>query len=169
MADFSIKSLTTPFIPSAHRCFDKATRYIIHKHPRAIPAEVKHDLQVLTFNTASAIMASTIGLAYFKTLSLVAAFALATLFYLVRRIINETMVPLPPPNNERSSLLKEVANLTSALIPQDKKPATTEKTMKEKIKSTFHQGGDIVIGSIVILKLTHQPLPRMINMIFTRT
>ena len=167
MADFSIKALTAPFIPIAHRCFDKATRYVISKYPSANPIEVKHDLQVLTFNTASLITISAVGLAYYKMISLVAAFAFSAFFYFMRCLIHETLAPLPPATAGQSKLLNEITAITSKLIHQEQKPAT--KTIGEKIKSTFHQGDDIVISGIVILKLTHQPLPRMIHMIFTRT
>jgi energy-converting hydrogenase Eha subunit E len=171
MVDFSIKAVTAPFVHITNRCFDKITRYIVEKNPGALPLVVDHDLKVLMFDVATSLMVSTIALAYFKMIALVTAVALGVFFYLVRKVFAEAIVPVEIPK-EKPGLLHDIKELTVALLPKGRASAPSEaqtKSIKERLNETFYQGDDVVIGSIVFLKMTHHPLPRMIGMIFTRS
>jgi hypothetical protein len=170
MIDFSIKTFTAPFVPMTNRCFDKITKYIVMKHPGVPTLVVNHDLKVLMFNAATSLLVSTIAIAYFKMMALITAVASVFLFYLARQIIAETIVPIEllKESSESSSLLQNIAKQTHVLIPAIANKAK-KKSTKEKMKEAFYRGDDILIGSVVLLKLTHYPLPKMMGMIFTRS
>src|ERR1700733_6985291 len=97
MADFSIKALTAPFVPPVKDYLDKTAKFITSKDPSLDPDQVNHDVKVLMFNAATALIVSTVSLAYFKMIALVTAVALVVIFYLVRRIVDETFYPPKPP------------------------------------------------------------------------
>lgn len=163
MVDFSINALV---VRPVQRCFEKTAGYIASKHPGADRLEIEHDLKVLMFDTTSTMIVSTVILAYYRTIALVTAAALIAFFYFARRIIDTTIVPLKPKEDTRS-LVEDLTTYTRNLVGGAKSPAP-EKTLGEKIKSTFHQENDIIIGKVVLFKLPHHPLPQLIGMIFTR-
>ncbi|HUD01697.1 MAG TPA: hypothetical protein VMR37_05185 [Rhabdochlamydiaceae bacterium] len=169
MVDFSIKALTAPFVPQAQRCFAKTARYVARKHPGISLNEIEYDLKALMFDTTSTMIVTTVALAYFKTIALVTAAALIVFFYLVRRIIDQTITPLQPQENTQSVLAHIKTFIATVCSRAPAEPPASKKTVREKIKATFHQGNDIVIGTVVLFKLPHHPLPHVISMVFTRS
>jgi energy-converting hydrogenase Eha subunit E len=169
MGDFSIKALTAPFVPPVQRYFDKTTKFIISKNPALVPEQVDHDVKVLMFNAATALIVSTVSLAYFRTIALVTAVALVVIFYLVRRIIDETPKRLP---SETSSTLQDVVAKGWSLMPKRAVQipvATQSKPLKERFQEFFRQDDAIVIGHVIVFKLTHYPMPTIIGMLLTRS
>jgi hypothetical protein len=168
MVDFSIKALTAPFVPQAQRCFAKTARYVAGKHPGISLNEIDYDLKALFFDTTSTMIVITVALAYFKTIALVTAAALLVFFYLVRTIIDQTIIPLQPQENTQSTLAA-IKNFIGTLFSRSPAIPAPQKTVRQKIKSAFHQGNDIVIGNVVLFKLPHHPLPHVLSMVFTRS
>jgi hypothetical protein len=171
MVDFSITSLTAPFIPPANRYFYKATRFIARRHPHVDAPKINHDLKALMFNGATALMASTVSMAYFKIIALVTAVALVVLFYLARRIIAGTILP-PEPPREPPGYLKEVTEIARSHLPEQRPMAgivPQEKSLRERIIETLWQDDNIAIGTIVMMKLTYYPSRQLIGMLLTRS
>lgn len=156
MVELSIAFMTRPLVAPVNRSFDKATRYIASKHPSANTAEINHDLKALVFDAASAMLVSTVVLAYFKTISIATALALIGALYLFRRVVDETM----PKAISRPDPLKSVIEQTKAITEQSGQP-----TLTEKIKPYFYQGDEIFIGNVILLKLLHHPFPKFLEMI----
>lgn len=162
MAELSISSIIHPFIGPANRSFENVTNYIVRKHPLANPKEINHDLKALVFDAASVLLVSAVALAYFRIIYLTTAIALIGVSYLLRRIVDA----LPKENNEQGSL-KEAIEETTDLMKKAglaKGPSVTEN-----IKPYFYQGDEIFIGSVVLLKLPHQPLLKFLGMISSRS
>jgi hypothetical protein len=170
VVDFSIKALTAPFVPPVRRYFDKTTKFIISKDPALALDQVNHDVKVLMFNAATALIVSTATLAYFRKIAVVMAVALVVLFYLVRRVIDETFHP-PKAPSETSTTLQEVMSIGLSLIPKRTvqiQAAPQPKPLKEKFKEFFIQDDAIGIWNVVLLKITHYPMPTVIGMFLTR-
>jgi hypothetical protein len=168
MGDFSIKALTAPFVQPVQRYFDKTTNFITSKNRDLAPDKVDHDVKVLMFNAATVLIANTISIAYFRKIALVTAVALVALFYLVRRVIDET--PKRPPS-ETSTTLNEVVAKGWSLVSKRtvQIPIVSQrKPLKERFQEFFRQDDAIVIGNVVLLKLTHYPMPTVIGMFLTR-
>ncbi|HEY5236167.1 MAG TPA: hypothetical protein VIJ14_08320 [Rhabdochlamydiaceae bacterium] len=171
MVDFSIKALTAPFVPPVQRYLDKTAKFITYKNRALDPDQVNHDVKVLMFNAATALIVSTVSMAYFKMIALVTAVALVVIFYLVRRIIDETFLP-PKPPSETAGTLQSVLAIGRSLLPERKLPAPVapqSKPLKEMVKEFFSQGDAIVISSVVLFKMTHYPTPTVIKMFLTRS
>lgn len=170
MVDFSIKALTAPFVPHVERYFDKTTLFIISKNPKLDHEQVDHDVKVLMFNATTALMASVVSSAYFRRIALVTAAALIVLFYLVRRIIDVTFYP-PKLPSETSTTMQQVQAMGQSLLPKRglQIPIIPQpKSLKEKFQDFFRQGDAIVIGNVVLLKMTYYPMPTVIGMFLTR-
>ena len=158
-------ALTAPFVPSFNRCFEKITSYIVKKNPDVLAPIVNQDLKAIMLNVTATLLVTTAALAYFKMIATITAVVLAVLFYLIRRIIWETIVPIDI-QKETAKLVSDLKTQTLALMPAGLAPSPSKT---EPVKKDFYQGYDIGIGSLVIfLKLPHYPLPKMIGMIFTR-
>jgi hypothetical protein len=171
MVDFSIKALTTPFVPPVKQYLDKTAKFITDKNRALDPDQVNHDVKVLMFNAATALIVSTVSMAYFKMIALVTAVALVVIFYLVRRIIDETFSP-PKLPSETATTLQSVVALGRSLAPGRKLPtpiAPQSKPLKEMVKEFFSQGDAVVISSVVLFKMTHYPTPTVIKMFLTRS
>lgn len=169
MVGFSITALTAPFVPPVQQYFDKTTKFITSKNPDLAPDKVDHDVKVLMFNAATALIVSTVSLAYFRTITVVTAVGLIVLFYLARRVIDETPKRLP---SEASTTLQEVQKVGLSLTPKRilRVPiATQRKPLKEMFLEFFRQGDAIAIGNVVLLKITHYPMPTVIGMLLTRS
>ncbi len=136
MVDFSINALTAPFVPPVARYFDKTTKFIISKHPelKLNPDQVNHDLKVVMFNAATALLVSTLAMAYFKTIALVTAVALTILFYLVRRIVQESIFP-PKPPSETTTVLQDALTIGRSMLPARRLPAPSPPHQIDKRKS----------------------------------
>jgi hypothetical protein len=170
MVDFSIKALTAPFIPPVQSYFDRTTKFVITKYPELDFDKVNHDLKVVMFNAATALMVSATVLAYLKAIALVTAVALTVLFYLVRRIIQESIFP-PKPPSETTVVLQGVLDVGLSMRPARRLPAPTPpyKSIRERVKETFYHGGDLGWGPLVILKTTYYEMPTVIKMFLTRS
>jgi hypothetical protein len=170
MIDFSIQALIAPVVPPVERYFDKVTNFIMLKNPKLDREQVDHDVKVLMFNATTALIASAVSSAYFRRIALVTAVALIILFYLVRRIIDETFHPQKAPS-ETPTIMGQVREMGQSLLPKRGLQipiAVQPKSLKEKFQEFFRQGDDIVIGRIVLLKTTHYPMPTVISMFLTR-
>jgi hypothetical protein len=172
MVDFSIKALTAPCVPPVQEYFKKTTTFIIKKYPelKLDFDKVDHDLKVVMFNAATALLVSTLAMAYFKTIALVTAVALTVLFYLVRRIVQESIFP-PKPPSETTITLQDVVQKGLSLLPARRLPAPSppHKSIRERVKETFYHGDDIGWGPLVILKTTYYPMPIVIRIFLTRS
>lgn len=155
MVELSISSVISPLVAPVNRSFDKATNYLVRKHPGANAAEINHDLKAVVFDAASAIMVSVTALAYFKIIYLTTAIGLIGAFYLLRRIVDETM----PKENNRPNPLKDVIAETKAVMEKAGQPS-----LKDKIKPYFYQDDEIFIGKVILLKLPYQSFPKLLGM-----
>ncbi|MBS0647764.1 MAG: hypothetical protein JSS10_00900 [Verrucomicrobia bacterium] len=160
MAEFSLSPIIKPLTIPLNRCLDRATDYVLSKHPEASGADVNHDLKALVFDAASAMMVSTIALAYFKAIYWTTALVLIAAFYLLRRVVDETM----PKEDSKPDLLQPLLDKTKDLAGKAGL-APAAPSLKEKIKPYFYQGDEIFIGKVVLLKVTRQPLAKVLKMI----
>ena len=156
MVDFSIRSL---IITPINRHFEHATNFITHRYHEVDASKINHDLKVLMFNSSTALIVSTVSMGYLKMIALVTAVVLAVLFYLVRRLIAETILSPEPPTEPLPVLQETQERAKSLMPPQRFRPelAAPEKPWRERIKESLCQNDNVVIGTIVIMKLTHYP------------
>lgn len=161
MVDFSIRSL---IITPVNRHFEHATNFITHRYHEIDASKINHDLKVLMFNSSTALIVSTVSMAYLKMIALVTAVVLAVLFYLVRRLIAETIA------SPQKTLADEVLETARSKLPANRlKLAAPEKPWRERIREYLCQNDNVVIGTIVIMKLTHYPTRHLIEMLLTRS
>lgn len=158
MAEFSLDLIIKPLAVPFNRCFDRATDYIRSKHPEASAADVNHDLKALAFDAASAMIVSTVAFGYFKTITLTTALALIAAFYLLRRVVDETM----PKEISKPDLLQPLLQQTKAIAG---KIGAAAPSLSEKIKPYLYQDDEIRIGKVVLLKMTRQPLTKVLKML----
>jgi hypothetical protein len=170
MVDFSIKALTAPFVPPVERYFDRVSKSITSKKPVLVAAYVKHDFKVLMFNAASALLVTTLTLAYFKAIALVTAVAFAALFYFVRAVIDATFKP-PQPPSELDKAMQSVRDLGSSLAPKKLTAVTIDspKPFKDRIVEIFCQDNEVKIQGFILWKTTHYLMPEVIGMFLTRS
>ncbi len=176
MIDFSIKAVIAPFVPPVKQYLDKTANFIISQNPTLDRDQVNHDVKVLMFNAATALIVSTVFMAYFRTITLVAAVALAVIFYLVRRIIDETFSPTNPPGPpgppSEANIFQAVLAMGRSLVRERGLPAPVapqSKPLKEMIQEFFRQGDAVVISSVVLFKITYNPTQAVIGMFLTRS
>jgi hypothetical protein len=174
MIDFSIKAVTAPFVPPVQRYLDKTATFIKSKNPALDADQVNHDVKVLMFNAATALIVSTVFMAYFRTIALVTAVALVVIFYLVRRIIDETFTPPKPPGppSEAANFFQEMLARVRPYAPErilQVPIAPQSKPLKEMIQEFFSQGDAVVISSVVLFKITYNPTQAVIGMFLTRS
>jgi hypothetical protein len=161
MVDFSIRSL---IITPVNRHFEHATNFITHRYHEIDASKINHDLKVLMFNSSTALIVSTVSMGYLKMIALVTAVVLAVLFYLVRRLIAETIA------SPQKTLADEVLETARSKLPANRlKLAAPEKPWRERIREYLCQNDNVVIGTIVIMKLTHYPTRQLIEMLLTRS
>lgn len=155
MVELSISYVIRPLVAPVNRSFDKATNYFVSKHPGANTAEINHDLKAVVFDAASTMLVGVVALAHFKIIYLTTAISLTVAFYLLRRIVDETM----PKKSNCPNPLKDVIAETQAIMEKNGQPS-----LQDKIKPYFYQDDEIFIGKVILLKLPYQSLPKLLGM-----
>jgi len=147
MVNFSIETLTAP----VNRYFDKATQLIVSTNPTLDAEKVNHDLKTLMFNGATALVVSTVFLAFLRKIALGTGTPLVALFYLIRYVVDKTFHP----PSEATSVSEDVEK--------------TGASLREKLQEYFVQGDSIVIRNITVYKITHYPMTTVIEMLLKRS
>ncbi len=163
MVNFSIQTIISPLVKPTNDCFYKANSYVISKNPKSSAADIDHDLKALIFNAASIIIISATAMAYLKIIYLTTAAAVITIFYLFRRVIDETMKSSIPEKAERANFFDNILLFTQNKTQMP--PVNLPAPIRSWASYFYYDENTLSIANIHIWKFTKYPLIEVLRMI----